>query len=194
MPASKSQVRPATTDGEHQTILDKLPTLCHSPKQLADNSYPVGPPTTPKPQTPRPSSNDDVYYYYDSDSDIKPKRTVLSLKCTLTSGSLHLVAIDPLAHKLVIDEIFDDVLGLGSLDLNACAEAARKALYKVIDQETILLLHAGHEDLELLGVVHGRVVDVQILTGGEGLGSSGSNLQAQLFEIRTMLLRFLKQG
>ncbi|KAL2793603.1 hypothetical protein BJX66DRAFT_338642 [Aspergillus keveii] len=191
MPASKSQVRPTTTDLEHQTILDKLLTLCHSPKELAEHGYPVGPPTTPKPKTPRPSSpSNDDYYYYDSDTDTKPKRTVLSVKCSLSAGSLHLIAIDPLTKEPVIDEIYDDVLGLGSLDLNACAEGVRKALYKVIDQETILLLHAGHEDLGLLGVVHGRVVDVAILTGGDDL--AGSGLQAQVLGIWEVVSRFLK--
>jgi hypothetical protein len=182
------------TDLERQSILDKLSTLCYSPKQLAEHGYPVGPPTAPELKTPRPSSpSDDDYYYYDSDSDTKPKRTVLSLKFSLTPGSLHLVAIDPLTKERVIDDIYDDVLGLGSLDLNACAEGARKALYKVMDQETILLLHAGHEDLGLLGVVHGRVVDVGILTGGDDLVGVGSGLQAQVSGIWEVVLRFLEK-
>jgi hypothetical protein len=178
------------TDLERQTILENLPTLCHSPKELAENGYLVGPPSAPKPNPPKTPNDDD--YYYDSDTDSKPKNTALALRCSLTPGSLHLVAIDPLTEERVIDEIYDDVLGLGSLDLNACAEGARKALYKVIDQDTTLLLHTGHEDLGLLGVVHGRVVDVAVLTGGAGLAGSGDGLQAQVLGIWDVVLRFLK--
>ncbi|KAL2798611.1 ribonuclease H-like domain-containing protein [Aspergillus keveii] len=43
-------------------------------------------------------------------------------------------------------------------------EAAREAFFNFVDQNTILVTHAGDNDLKALGLVHNRIINTQILT------------------------------
>ncbi|RAL04543.1 ribonuclease H-like protein [Aspergillus ibericus CBS 121593] len=44
-------------------------------------------------------------------------------------------------------------------------EAAREALWEHVDQDTVLIGHALQNDLSIMGIIHSRIVDSQILTG-----------------------------
>lgn len=64
--------------------------------------------------------------------------------------------------------------------------AARELVWKYVDQDTVLMGHALHNDLAVLGIVHGNIVDSAILTrdavGGECRRS---------WALRTLTLEFL---
>lgn len=64
--------------------------------------------------------------------------------------------------------------------------AARELVWRFIDQETVLMGHALQNDLAVLGIVHGNVVDSAILTGDAvGFGCRRS------WALRTLTLEIL---
>lgn len=65
-------------------------------------------------------------------------------------------------------------------------KAAREMVWRFIDQETVLMGHALQNDLAVLGIVHGNVVDSAILTrDAVGWGCRRS------WALRTLTLEFL---
>jgi hypothetical protein len=173
-PTSTSTGPPVSIQKEnHDTILHTLSTKCHSTATLAQNQYRTGTPTAPPPN---PQGT--------------KKHTALAIDCEMVgidprnTGYLgQVVAIDVLSGKTVLDicvqppvtvrnwrgkssglspAVFKEYKRRGKLVSEI--KGAQKALFKLMDSETILVGHALQNDLKALGIVHGRVVDTQILT------------------------------
>ncbi|KAL3465203.1 ribonuclease H-like domain-containing protein [Aspergillus heterothallicus] len=172
---------------EQQAILEKLASKCHSAATLASARFPIGPSTAPPPATITNNNNSITK----STTPFKPTRkyAALAIDCEMvgidpqnTSHLGQVVAVDILTGKTVLDicvqppvtvrnwrnnksglspAIFREYKKRGKLV--AGVTSAQNALYNLIDTETILVGHALENDIRALGIVHGRLVDTQIL-------------------------------
>ncbi|KAL2798609.1 ribonuclease H-like domain-containing protein [Aspergillus keveii] len=181
MPSTTTTYTPTTTTlttttgpkDKHETIFDALSTKCHSTATLASNQYQIGTPTAPPP----------------SPQGTK-KHSAIAIDCEMvgidprnTAYLGQVVAIDILTEKTALDicvqppvtvrnwrkqssglspAVFREYRNRGKLVSEV--RGAQKALFNLIDSETILVGHALQNDLKALGIVHGRVVNTQILT------------------------------
>ncbi|RDW92776.1 uncharacterized protein DSM5745_00098 [Aspergillus mulundensis] len=98
-----------------------------------------------------------------------PKTTaIVALKLHKTaSDMLSLGAIDVQTGKVLLDEIYDaEIPGTCCVDLNRCVEQARRDIYKYVNADTILVVYGGQDELKLLEIVHGRIIDLKVLGVG----------------------------
>ncbi|KAL2841687.1 ribonuclease H-like domain-containing protein [Aspergillus pseudoustus] len=174
---------------DHATILEALSTKCHSTGTLARFRFPIGPSTAPPP-LPSPPAHPNGQGQPQNQARGPKRHAALAIDCEMvgidpknTSYLGQVVAVDMLTGKTVLDicvqppvtvrnwrstksglspAVFREYKKRGRLVQGV--PGAQRALYALMDGETILVGHALENDIRALGIVHGRVVDTQILT------------------------------
>ncbi|KAL4912716.1 ribonuclease H-like domain-containing protein [Aspergillus aurantiobrunneus] len=158
---------------EQWELLAGLNAACHSESVLRAAWYPIGRARAPR-----------------ADPHSNPKKKAVALDCEFVgvtpwdwSVLAQVCAVDVLTGKVLLDvlvepgqEVFDyrtPFSGLTERTFHRYREnglvmadpaAAREALFRFIDRDTILVGFSLHNDLEKLDMSHYRVVDPQIVT------------------------------
>ncbi|RAH67167.1 uncharacterized protein BO66DRAFT_159401 [Aspergillus aculeatinus CBS 121060] len=161
----KTTPHPSTLHPLEQDLLYKyLLSRCHPRARLRAQNYPTASQTPGRNYQPTPPAN-----------PTQPKRRAIVLTCETdpqATGLTHLTATDFLSSEALLhlavgpaaEEVQSRCTDKSTRATAADADAARTALWEVVDADTVLVGYGLQRGLQLLRMVHERVVDAGILT------------------------------